>query len=247
MGGYHVDRPKHGREMLTGNTPKTSGSSGPHAPVPGAPTRQVLDDMTPIPVDPPTVEGENPHLDVEETLRLLYKHVAHIRRRQHSPPPAESSASLIDLEELEKKLSRGSKLGGLITGLISAIVSIFIAGMAVAALKDTLATDNDIREAIVDHNEVDPTTRDPQTWEQVGTHPVFKKRLDEARSQINAHANDIAVMKATQLKMELRNEYQFEFARWQARINECARTKSCKAPEKPDRLEQIERDLLLGK
>lgn len=204
------------------------------------------EDFTPIPVDPPTVDGDHPHLDVEETLRLLYKHVAHMRRQK--PVPQESSAALVDLEAVERKIARGSKIGSLLTGVLSSVVTIFAAGMFVAALKDSLATDDDVRAAIAEHNEIDPHTRDPVTMQEVGTHPTIKKRIDDDRTKINTNATDIATIRDLQVRMELRSEYQFEFARWQAKVAEC-RAKKCSAKdmEKPQRLEQIERDLLLGR
>lgn len=187
--------------------------------------------------------GGDAQLDVVETLRLLYKNSVRTSRNVESSTHA---GVLIDFDAVEKKLARASKFSSLITGVLGFAGSVFVAGMVVAAFKDKLATDDDINSAIIQHNEVDPAMRDPATLQEVGTHPMFRRRLDDTTEQLKTNTNDIDAMKRAQLKIDRRNEYQFEFARWQAKVTECERTKRCKPPARPARLDQLELELILG-
>lgn len=198
----------------------------PHRPV-GVPQEIFVEDYTPLP-------KVGDRLDIEGTLHKLYAGLNEVKKL----------ASDVGLDGIEKKLGRLQKIGGL-------IALVFSAGVGYAIFIDETATDIEVNEAIdrysIEHNGgVNPDMVDPETHELVGHHPELREAVEENTKSLEQISNEVLPrIESTQRKMDKRTEYQFTFTRWQADVLEAQRQKR-KPPAKPQRLEDIERELMLG-
>jgi len=198
----------------------------PHHPA-GAP-RDVIVDPTPLPM-----MGDR--LDVEGTLRKLYKGLNDVK----------SLAAESGMGDIEQKLGRLQKV-------VVLVAAVFGAGTGYAVFIDETATDIEVIEALEqnakDHNGgIDPEATDPTTHEPVGHHPELREAVEANAEAIKKLQEEVLPgLVDTQKKMDKRFEYQFEFSKWQALVTEAERKRQ-KPPAKPQKLEDIERDLLLGR
>ena len=229
--------------------------SQPHVPVPS----YIPPEVTPAPVMPPTAvyigEGENRHMDVEETIRQIAINLDAIHRATAAPGQITAPQTPIDetaLSQYEKKIERTAKWGGWIWGLVSIIALVFTAGVTYAVFMGENATDSEVEEkdraAIIEHNGgIDPATVDSETHKPVGHHPDMREAIESTKESVKTIEEEVLPpIVESQKKLDKRSEYQFELSRWQSRVNE-ARRKKKPIPAKPERLDKLETDIALGK
>ena len=191
-------------------------------------------------------------MDVEETIRMMALNLDQMRRATMVPSAAPHGA-LDDaaITQYEKKISRATKWGGWVWGLVSTAAFIFTAGVAYAVFMGANATDAEVeaadKAAIIEHNGgVDPEAVDPNTHKPVGEHPDMQKAIQSNTGAIKAIQEDILPpIVETQKKLDKRSEYQYELTKWESKKSE-ARRKRKPAPQKGDRLDQLESELLRG-
>jgi hypothetical protein len=207
----------------------------------GAPGEVLVSDYTPVPEAPRTHDTNR--LDQEAVLQYLWER----QQRAEKQKPGDD----YDLDRYHKKVARIQKWGW-VWGLFGFIGAVFSTGVAYAVFIGENATDSEVDHAIhkatKEHNGgIDPATPDPETNEPVGNHPDMRKAIETNTKAVEEMAQEVLPrIEGTQKKMDKRTEYQFEFSRWQAEVTEAERQRK-RPPKKPQRLEQLETELMLGK
>lgn len=163
---------------------------------------------------------------------------------------AKESGVLADAERYEKRLDRAVKWGGWVWGAMAFVGLIFSAGVAYAVFLGANATDAEVheylRQTVSDHNGGNhPDAIDPATQLPIGDHPDLRRAIEANSTTVQQVQQDVSKIEHTQNKLDKRSEYQFEFSRWQADVTEAERAQR-KPPRKPDRLQDLERALMLG-
>lgn len=191
--------------------------------------------------------GDRPHLDVEATLSQLWE----MTQRLEARPTEDSGFDREKVDAYEERITRAQKWGGWVWGLVTIAVAIFTGGMGYAVFMGANATDAEVEKAVHDeitlHNGgTHPATIDPETHAPVGDHPDIRGDISGVQTTVDELKTQNDRMELTQRKQDKRGEYQFEFSRWQAEVTEAERKRKPR-PKKPDRLRQLESDLMLGK
>jgi len=213
---------------------------------------------TPASLHPTAVysgEGAARQINVEETIRLMAFNIDQMRVTAAASAGVQGQAPVFDeaaISQYEKKVSRASKWGGWIWGVVSITGIIFTAGVTYSVFMGENATDSEVEKAdkaaIVKHNGgVDPDAIDSDTHKPVGEHPDMKRAIHSNSKSIKTIEMDVLppIVKS-QKKLEKRSEYQFELGRWQSDVMEADRANR-KAPGKPQKVKNLESDLALGK
>lgn len=146
-------------------------------------------------------------------------------------------------DALEKKVSRAQSVGTVISWVAAAVALLFSAGVAWAVFLGANATDAEVEaatdQAIIDHNGgIDPAGINPTTGRPYGNH-------SDMRDAIDSNAKAVREIRSDVRKLDKRSEYQFELGRWQSKVTEAERKKHT-PPPKPQALEDLERDIMLG-
>lgn len=224
----------------------------------GVPTVAIHGDYTPITdplhIDTPPEVGDPPHLDIEATLREMHLTMQTLRKVQTQPTlsAADEASSEHDafITTVAKKVSKKNMWGKILMWTAITIGSVFSAGMTYQLAVGANATDDEVistvHHALVEHNGgKDPATENGNGI-PIGHHPEMRdsiKKLQEDTSQVKL---DVGVIKTAQKKSQKRGEYQYEFSRWQGKVMECKRTRRCKPPQKPKKLDDLEAEIHLG-
>jgi hypothetical protein len=127
---------------------------------------------------------------------------------------------------------------------------IFSGGVAWSVFMGANATDDEVKAAVHDgmagHNGgTHPGEIDPKTHRPVGDHPELRHAVESNTGAIEDVSKAVDDIKQGQTRLDKRSEYQFELGRWQSAVMEAERQRR-KRPAKPERLKQLESDLMLG-
>lgn len=233
-------------------------STGRQKPIaPGVPTVMVSGYETPIHhplgIDRPPEVGNPPHLDIEATLREMHLTMQTLQIEVEKKTPS-GSASLDDEEfitSVARSVSRKNIVGKTLMWAAGIVGTIFSAGMAYTVFLGANATDDEVaqsvRDAIVEHNSGHDPHATNGNGDPIGSHPKMKETIEELQKDTKQVKDDVKTIKTAQKKSDKRGEYQYEFSRWQGKILECERTRRCKPPKKPQRLDDLEAEIHLGK
>lgn len=243
MPQYHEQKPPHARV-------KTGRVAG----VPNA----VEPDPTPMP-EPPMVRGEEgrEHLDIEATLRDLYQQLYRVEKQTKerfklTPDDVkklrESGVDFPFLDDYQQKLERAQKIWIPISLIAGILTTVFSVGVAWTVFMGANATDEEVLkfldDVMIEHNGgVDPKTKNGTGV--VGHHPDIRDAIHENTTKVGEVQASVNHAVEVQRKLDKRSEYQFELGRWQAKVLE-AKQKRRKPPKKPPRLDDLERELMLG-
>lgn len=273
MSRYSKSKPPHGRTD-TGPNPKLKAPGAPERIVPDdlTPLPEDISEDIPMVDGPP---GTGRHMDIEGTLWHLVTQNRQLRKALEerserddnltktltdlklTPEQMEllrqanaNSRSLVDLDAYERKIARAQKWGGWIWGLLAVVGAIFSAGVAYSVFMGANATDDEVErfvhDELADHNGgTHPETIDPETHEPIGDHPDMRKAIEANTGAVQEVKQEVGKIEKTQRKLDKRSEYQFELGRWQAEVTEAER-RGRKPPRKPNKLDKLESDLMLG-
>ena len=133
----------------------------------------------------------------------------------------------------EEGLSWWQKFGTWLWRGVMALVTVFSGGVAYAVWMGENATDTEVEKAI----EETVTQQILPAHEEAAE---FHTKIDGRVEKIEI---DMKSLDMTQRILDKRSEYQFELGRWQAKVLEAERKRK-KPPKKPDRIDELERELM---
>ncbi len=203
-------------------------------------------------IESPPMIGNPPHLNLEQTLREMHVNIQALQVQVSKGPWDSTSSDSLEengefVASVAKAVSRKITLGKVLMWFVGLIGTVFSLGMAYALFIGENATDTEVENSVIIHNDgVDPDGVD-ENGERYGSHPKMKRATHQLQEDMGQVKVDIGEIKRAQKKSDKRGEYQFEFSRWQAKVMECERTRECKPPSKPAHLERLESDIHLGK
>lgn len=182
------------------------------------------------------MEGE--HVDRDAVLTYVWEEM---QRISHRSKEAEATGTF------ERKLVRGQTFGTAAAWVLSLFAAVFSAGIAWSVFMGANATDAEVVGAIVEHNGgLDPRALDDETRQPYGHHPDLRRALKANADAIYQIRHVVMPeLEVTQKRLDKRSEYQFELGRWQAAVFEAERRRQ-RPPAKPERLDELERELMLG-
>lgn len=149
-----------------------------------------------------------------------------------------------------KHWDRFQKIGAGAKVAVTMIVFIFGAGISWQLWMANNATDAEVnavvKSAIIEHNGgFDPNAPNGD-GQPLGDHPDMRKAINQNSETIRTVSQAVDDIQDELPKIDMRGEYQFEFARWQSDVIECERKRCKYPPPKPDRLKELERKLMFG-
>lgn len=162
---------------------------------------------------------------IQRALYRLQRTTNSIEVQQHAQPP-EASAEMV--AKWQRKWWVVSIAGTLVAGGVSV-------GVSYVVLKDAVAMDQEVVESFDTHN------KDPQA------HPQLVEAVQKSTEAIDKTSDAIGQISLDQCRQKKRSEYQFEFALWQSQLIECERRSCKRSPPKPESLQKLETDLLMGR
>jgi len=192
-------------------------------------------------LEPAPMVGEPPHLDIEETLRQLYRVVHEIKTTQsgeHPPlPEAKKSYDIGPQTALEAQLIRRQKILQVIGWFLGIGVGVFSAGVAYQTFIGANAMDDEVDRAIDQHNTKHIPDAHPQISEELNAH---KEKIEQIETITKS-------IEKKQDKIEKLTEYNYEAQKWQVDRLQCSIERCGKKKEKPAKLEKLEEDLRYGR
>jgi hypothetical protein len=224
---------------------------------PGVPKVIVSGNFTPIhsiELDRPPEVGDPPHLDIEATLREMHMTMQTLQIEVEKGRDGSGSGSLQDddfISSVADSVAKKNVVAKTLMWIAGIVGTVFSAGMAYAVFIGENATESDVSKAlhhaVIEHNSgYDPEDLD-QNGVRYGSHPRMRASIESLQKDTAQVKGDVTVIKDAQKRSEKRSEYQYEFSKWQGQILECERTKKCKPPKKPPRLDTLETEIHLGK
>ena len=141
------------------------------------------------------------------------------------------------VQHAESSIESGAVLGTRLKVLIvlgTMLTTVFSAGAGYTMWQGALATDEEVKTVIERHDDSDKA------------HPKLKREIYETEGRLKSAEEMLRRLEQTQARLDKRSEYQFEVTRWQMRVIE-ARAARRKIPPKPERLNELERELLLAR
>lgn len=212
----------------------------------GAPRVSTSPSALPQPSPPP--EGEQ--FDLEATLRNLQTILAQVpesvARVPSTGPQAVLDDDFGDMGSYAQRLSFIQKWGW-VAGVVAVI---FSAGVGYVLFLGKNATDAEVdtkvKEVLTDHNGgIDPRGRDAK-GRPYGHHPDLRHAIEANTGVLEEVSTKLDDAEEAQEKLDKRSRYQYEFAKWQVRLNECERKNNCTREDrkKPAKLDALESDLL---
>lgn len=239
--------------MLGGVTERRVGGYSiapgrPRVPRPGVPS-EIIEDLTPPPPPPPGPGGQG--IDQSAVLHYVWEKLHWAEKIEQERARRGDDVVEEETTAFERGVRRWHAMGTYVVAAFTVAGALVSGGIAYQMWIGANATDAEVTKAIGEeirrHNggrlwsDIDPTTGQP-----FGDHPDMRAAIRANEVAVGKMTRALDETASTQRRLDLRSEYLFEHARWQVEVTEAER-RGRSAPRKPERLEELERALMLGR